>query len=66
MQKKPKTPKKTSKKQAVPKPIIIKLSAKHKKQARESLRKHKKATFEIRQAGVRSLPARVITSTVHG
>jgi hypothetical protein len=58
--------KKPSKKKATPKPIVIRLTKSHKKQARESIRKHGVAKFEIRDVRpVRSVAARVSTSTVH-
>jgi hypothetical protein len=61
----PKKSKKPSKKKATPKPIVIKLTQKHKKQALESIRKHGVAKFEIREVLVRSVAARVSTSTIH-
>jgi hypothetical protein len=58
--------KKPSKKKVTPKPIVIKLTKKHKQQARESIRKHGVAKFEIQDVrAVRSVPARLSTSTVH-
>jgi hypothetical protein len=62
----PKTLRKSSGKKAAPKPIVIKLTKKHKQQARESIRKHGVAKFEIRDVRpVRSVPARVSTNTIH-
>jgi len=62
----PKKLRKSSGKKATPKPIVIKLTKKHKKQARESIHKHGVAKFEIRDVRpVRSVPARLSTSTVH-
>jgi hypothetical protein len=62
----PKKLRKSSGQKAAPKPIVIKLTKKHKKQARESIRKHGVAKFEIRDVRpVRSVPARVSTNTIH-
>jgi hypothetical protein len=62
----PKKLRKSSGQKAAPKPIVIKLTKKHKQQARESIRKHGVAKFEIRDVRpVRSVPARVSTNTIH-
>jgi hypothetical protein len=62
----PKKLRKSSGQKATPKPIVIKLTKKHKQQARESIRKHGVAKFEIRDVRpVRSVPARVSTNTIH-
>jgi len=55
--------KKRPRKKATPKPIVIKLTQKHKKQARESIRKHGVAKFKIHD--IAGAPRVFATRTVH-
>ena len=57
--------KKRPRKKAAPEPIRIKLTPTQKKKAREHIRKHGVAKFEMKEIGVKRAFLRVTTSTVH-